>query len=774
MALVLVTAQLAVLMRGCRSPSLTASSGGHLTKEIFLAASRDPRLLQQEAIARAFLPTPWLLPPLPSEGGGSRGGGGGSRGEGGSKWGPDGGDTSSGGGGGSSHSVGRRRALLAPPNFRGLENDLDGLLQARSQPVGTYSKAISVVHFNHHHTLMLQNWIYSAVKWAGIENYIVATWDDESLRVCLDLNLPCYNATSYLPLPTTTAGESRFYRGDFIAITWLKPLLARELVSRGYLVHVCDVDVAFPPKAFWPSVLRFLEPAGADVAMERDYFGPINCGSMVILPSPRTLSWLHAWLANMSREARAKRSSQRVLGDQARARLFLTCDGPWDCQRLRRVSDTAVAAMAAKARQQQQQGGWQWARQQGRRPAAQQAQQQQVDRFGKRPGELVLVRRYLSAYEGVFQDHCAGKWLEWAMPVDPCIPSTLHYHVVCANGLGNKTLGLKATGMWFLDDEATANCTQLPADLAGLAELAGPADLAGPAGEGGPGLGQGVEGIPGEEGVLGAERQAAAWEEQEGGSRGEAARGGGSQTGGGLPGGQRVLQDVGTEGSRQSVGAFAATAALAAVQAARQAVTAQRGQAGGGGVAGQLQEAAAALAAVSSAAAAAAAGQDKALAGATTTDDDSSDVTPRCVPLWWREPKYENPFLRLQETKVAPAGESDTEHNQTEVLAVLAGDVVGLDALPTLNVQSWLSSPDTGPDVDPFFDDVDSRAAAVLVLRLLQAYQQETGQEFDDEDNACFEELDAIASQALKGSVDRDLLRRLVRAYITLPFGGLV
>ncbi len=55
----------------------------------------------------------------------------------------------------------------------------------------------------------------------------------------------------------------------------------RDLVQRGYLVHVSDVDIAFPPKAFWPSMLRFLEPAGADVAMERDYFGPINCGSMV-------------------------------------------------------------------------------------------------------------------------------------------------------------------------------------------------------------------------------------------------------------------------------------------------------------------------------------------------------------------------------------------------------------------------------------------------------------------------------------------------------------
>ncbi len=48
------------------------------------------------------------------------------------------------------------------------------------------------------------------------------------------------------------------------------------------------------------------------------------------------------------------------------------------------------------------------------------------------------------------------------------------------------------------------------------------------------------------------------------------------------------------------------------------------------------------------------------------------------------------------------------------------------------------------------------------------------GNEFDDEDDSCYDKLHSIASQALDGSVDRPLLKRLVRAFVSLPFGGFV
>lgn len=47
------------------------------------------------------------------------------------------------------------------------------------------------------------------------------------------------------------------------------------------------------------------------------------------------------------------------------------------------------------------------------------------------------------------------------------------------------------------------------------------------------------------------------------------------------------------------------------------------------------------------------------------------------------------------------------------------------------------------------------------------------GAEFDDEEDACFGRLEGIAARALGPAVDRAFLHRLVRAYLSLPFGGL-
>lgn len=39
------------------------------------------------------------------------------------------------------------------------------------------------------------------VKFAGVRNYIVGTWNDTDLAACADLNLPCANITAFLPEP---------------------------------------------------------------------------------------------------------------------------------------------------------------------------------------------------------------------------------------------------------------------------------------------------------------------------------------------------------------------------------------------------------------------------------------------------------------------------------------------------------------------------------------------------------------------------------------------
>ena len=43
--------------------------------------------------------------------------------------------------------------------------------------------------------------VYSMVKYAGVRNYVVGTWEAADLEACADLNLPCADVSSYLPEP---------------------------------------------------------------------------------------------------------------------------------------------------------------------------------------------------------------------------------------------------------------------------------------------------------------------------------------------------------------------------------------------------------------------------------------------------------------------------------------------------------------------------------------------------------------------------------------------
>ena len=55
------------------------------------------------------------------------------------------------------------------------------------------------------------------IKFGGVRNYIIATWDDDDLAACADLNLPCFNATSVLPEPMDRGPNAgRFGTHDYL------------------------------------------------------------------------------------------------------------------------------------------------------------------------------------------------------------------------------------------------------------------------------------------------------------------------------------------------------------------------------------------------------------------------------------------------------------------------------------------------------------------------------------------------------------------------------
>ena len=79
------------------------------------------------------------------------------------------------------------------PPYMGLQNDLSALLAAQHS-----EQCISVFVFSRAVTRWALNSIYSLITFGEATNFIVAATDAASLTKCLDLGLPCYNATAFL------------------------------------------------------------------------------------------------------------------------------------------------------------------------------------------------------------------------------------------------------------------------------------------------------------------------------------------------------------------------------------------------------------------------------------------------------------------------------------------------------------------------------------------------------------------------------------------------
>lgn len=133
-----------------------------LTMELIQQVNSDPSVLTlNPALLELFKPTPWLLP--------------------------------------------KRYPGLPYSNLS--SRDLAVVAAARAQPKGEYQKAISVAFFSKGMIRMLQNCIYTMVKFGGVDNYIITTWSESDLEACLDLNLPCADASAYLPEITINEDE---------------------------------------------------------------------------------------------------------------------------------------------------------------------------------------------------------------------------------------------------------------------------------------------------------------------------------------------------------------------------------------------------------------------------------------------------------------------------------------------------------------------------------------------------------------------------------------
>jgi hypothetical protein len=192
------------------------------------------------------------------------------------------------------------------------------------------------------------------------------------------------------------------------------------------------------------------------------------------------------------------------------------------------------------------------------------------------------------------------------------MPTHWHYHVLCATGSANKAAALKATGLWFLDDDATAGCTESPLR-----------DLEAGGAQGGAGSAWQEAGRPAETGAA----------QQAGGKEASAdalQAPGGPAGAGGLSTVRRARR---LQGGPEALPA--AAAAEGVLLGEQLGSTEQPGAVDGALARRPLQDGAEAGSAAGAAAASA------------------PVAVPRCKPMHWRLPKQEGAFLKCDKKQLA-------------------------------------------------------------------------------------------------------------------------
>lgn len=205
--------------------------------------------------------------------------------------------------------------------------------------------------------------VYTMVKFGGVRNYIVATWEPHDLDACRDLNLPCADVS---PLAATLAkpaalrdGElAGFTSKEYLHIVWLKVVVVEALIKQGFAIFYSgewvwpalmlktfrhggdgrttsqwhesaslmsvDTDLAFTSKPVWESYLAFLEEGGADGAFMTER--PLNAGNFVLLPTAGGKALMAAWALMANESIAANMVTQvRKRGVKKKKKKTLAC-----------------------------------------------------------------------------------------------------------------------------------------------------------------------------------------------------------------------------------------------------------------------------------------------------------------------------------------------------------------------------------------------------------------------------------------------------------------
>ena len=350
------------------------------------------------------------------------------------------------------------------------------------------------------------------VKFGEIDNYIVVTWTEDDMEICLDLNLPCADASAYLPgepsplerkeednstaskpptndttdrdgdLPTNnTSGTStkhtpavpEFETKAYNRIMWMKPAVVKVLLELGYVVHSTDIDLAYAAKPVWESYLSYLELGMdgivADAAFQTegkpnsDIASPINSGNFVALPTQATLALFSTWVGQ-STEQVDRGGNQKGLLKLFKEGKFELCVEEADClegiqardqiQNTRIENNSNAAVISDDI---------------SKKPNL--LEELDLEAIELPPLQLILpnitsynssfpaiIRVYHPPWWSINQNYCvlSGEG-PLQVEIDPCWPSLMYLHPICTPKGGDrvelKIDVLREAGFWFLEDD---------------------------------------------------------------------------------------------------------------------------------------------------------------------------------------------------------------------------------------------------------------------------------------------------------------------------------
>jgi hypothetical protein len=302
--------------------------------------------------------------------------------------------------------------------YLGMHNDLDTLLKTMAYP----SKKIIILSFNWRWQSMAQNNIFTLVRFTRTFNYIVATSDEITLLVCIELNLPCYNASSYmLNLKTNVSMKHEGFFNDpyYLTLVWYLLPFYLDILRKGFTIMKSDADISYAGKDIWQTFELMIEKTEADLIFMRE--SPVNTGQFYAIPNDRVIAFFEEWIA--SKRVFQKQNDQEALA-RMNGKIYQTCNSNDSCNRVKtllmqRSSDYRV-------------------------------------RVNNQSSKMAAALTYPSSFTRL------GGGCPPDKKMDPCDQGILYVHTICLTGAEAKIAALKRIGFWLMTDPCTNSNLDVP------------------------------------------------------------------------------------------------------------------------------------------------------------------------------------------------------------------------------------------------------------------------------------------------------------------------